>query len=139
MRVRALIVASMIAGCANAPPAEPVALPTPPPPPETRVVVVEKPVIVEKRVIVEKPVPGPPVVIERPLPPQTPPPVPTVPPPPAAKPHARPIAKAPGRSPCAGLLEAACKAPTCRWVKHARPKDKHGRPLRDYCRLRGKA
>lgn len=49
------------------------------------------------------------------------------------------MVRAPGKSPCAGLLEAACKRPTCLWVKHASPTDKHGRPVKDYCRLAGKA
>lgn len=112
MRLRFSATVMLLAGCATAPPVEPVS------PPAQQVVVVEKPIIVEKRVVVEKPViVERRVIVEKPI----------------AAPHR------PRRSPCAGLLEPACKAPTCRWVKHARPTDTHGRPLTDYCRLRGKA
>ena len=38
---------------------------------------------------------------------------------------------------CDGLIEGACtKMAGCQWIKHASPKDKDGRPLTDYCRLK---
>lgn len=100
-------------GCAQPAPPEPIA-------PPAQVVVVEKPVIVEKQVIVERPAP-PPIVIEKKVIVQ------------------RPAPRRPAVSPCAGLPEMACKKPACTWVKHTKLVDKGGRPLRDYCRISGKA
>ena len=39
---------------------------------------------------------------------------------------------------CRGLTEAKCiRTSGCKWVKHAAKEDKHGRPLKDYCRRLG--
>tara|TARA_R110000868_G_scaffold936_4_gene7155 strand:- start:2877 stop:3230 length:354 start_codon:yes stop_codon:yes gene_type:complete len=117
MRVGAVIFCCALSGCAQPPPPEIVS-------PPAQVVVVEKPVIVEKRVVIERPVPAPPpkpLIIEKRV---------VV---------VRPALKKPGKSPCAGLLELACKKPACTWVKHTKLVDKGGRALRDYCRISGKA